>query len=123
MARPRKTIDYEILEELCGIQCTGEECASILKVDYDTLNRILKRDGHGGFTEYFKKHSDSGKASLRRVQFKSALDGSVPMMIWLGKQHLGQKDKSDVAVYTPEDRQFNLNFIGLDQSGKAKQNG
>ena len=31
--------------------------------------------------------------SLRRMQWKSAREGSVPMLIHLGKYHLGQTDK------------------------------
>ena len=98
---PIKEIDYKQLEKLCAIQCTGEECAAILKIDYDTLNRALKRDNHGGFTDYFKKNSATGKASLRRRQYKSAVEeGNIPMMIWLGKQYLGQKepDRTETTV-------------------------
>jgi hypothetical protein len=93
---PVKPIDYETLSKLCAIMCTGEECASMLKIDYDTLNKGLKRDGHGGFTDYFKKNSARGLVSLRRKQFLTATeDGSVPMLIWLGKQFLDQKDKQE----------------------------
>ena len=90
--RPRAEIDYPQLIEMCGLMCTGEECASILGIDYDTLNKALIRDGHGGFTEFFKKHSAQGKISLRRAQLQTAKDGSVPMQIWLGKQYLGQRE-------------------------------
>jgi len=93
--RPRKKIDYRQLEELCRIQCTGEECAAVLGIDYDTLNIALKRDGHGGFSEYIKSKSGYGKASLRRLQWKSAQAGNVSMLIWLGKQYLGQTDKQE----------------------------
>ena len=65
LARPRKEIDYKVLEELCNIHCTGEECAAILGVDYDTLNSELKVIGEGGFSDYFKKYSSGGKASFR----------------------------------------------------------
>ena len=91
--RPEKPIDYNQLQKLCAIQCTGEECASLLECSYEHLNNQLKKDGHGGFLDYFKKHSATGKASLRRRQYKAAVeDGNVPMMIWLGKQYLGQKE-------------------------------
>ena len=96
--RPRYKIDYELLNNLCAIQCTGEECASVLGVDYDTLNRNLKHDGHGGFAEYFAKKSGAGKASLRRRQFKTAEEGNPTMQIWLGKQYLGQKDKQETEM-------------------------
>lgn len=97
MARPRKEIDYSILQALCRILCTGEECASILGIDYDTLNRGLKREGHGGFAEYYKRHSAEGKVSLRRMQFQAAQDGNVTMQIFLGKQCLGQSDKQEIS--------------------------
>ena len=93
--RPRKEIDYPKLEALCKIQCTGEECASVLQIDYDTLNNALKRDGYGGFSDYLKNHSSSGKASLRRLQWKAAEALNTAMLIWLGKQYLGQTDKKD----------------------------
>lgn len=96
--RPKKVIDYKQLETLCKIQCTGEECASVLKMDYDTLNNALKRDGHGGFSDYYKKTSKSGKASLRRLQWKSAENGNTSMLIWLGKQYLGQVDRQETTT-------------------------
>lgn len=94
--RPRKPIDYETLDKLCAIMCTGEECASVLKIDYDTLNMNLRRDGHGGFSEYFKTASSPGKIALRRAQFKSAVSGNATMLIWLGKQYLGQREPDAV---------------------------
>ena len=33
--------------------------------------------------------------SLKRKQFTTAMKGSVPMLIWLGKNRLGQKDVSE----------------------------
>jgi hypothetical protein len=97
--RPTADIEYDKLKALCQILCTGEECANILGMDYDTLNKGLEREGHGGFTDYLKKHGSEGKASLRRKQFKSAVeDGNVTMQIWLGKQILDQRDKKDVAM-------------------------
>jgi len=92
--RPVYEIDYKTLDNLCGIMCTAEEIASLLEIDRDTLSAALKRDGHEGFSAYYKKKSANGKMSLRRVQYQSALDGNTTMLVWLGKQHLDQVDKS-----------------------------
>jgi len=102
VGRPRKEIDYISLDKLCSIQCTGEECAGFMDVSYDTLDRHLKEDGHVSFADYFKKKSSGGKISLRRTQWKSAMDGNVTMQIWLGKQMLNQKDNSRQEVTGPE---------------------
>ena len=92
--RAEYKVDYKTLDPLCEIQCTGEECASVLNVDYETLNTALKREGHGGFVDYFKRKSAAGKVSLRRRQYKAAVeDGNPTMLIWLGKQWLDQKEK------------------------------
>ncbi len=91
--RPLTELNYDKLEAMCKIFATGEECAGVLGIDYDTLNRRLKEEGLGGFTDYYKKHSSHGKVSLRRAQMQLALAGNATMLIWEGKQFLGQSDK------------------------------
>ena len=90
---PKIIIDYTVLKSLCTIFCTGEECSAILGMSYEILNLRLGEDGHEGFQEYFRRHSSTGKMSLRRKQFSKAVtDGNVQMLIWLGKQNLGQME-------------------------------
>jgi hypothetical protein len=96
MGRPIKPIDYPKLESLCKIQCTKEECAAVLDISEDTLERRLAEDGHETFAVFFKKYSGQGKSSLRRLQWKSAQNGNVTMQIWLGKNNLGQRDHNEV---------------------------
>lgn len=103
-------VDYEKLDKMCEIQCTGEECAAILCVDYDTLNSALKRDGNGGFSDYFKQKSAGGKMSLRRRQYDLASEGNPTMLIWLGKQWLGQAEKPDVTDEGTTGKPLNITF-------------
>tara|TARA_R110002096_G_scaffold310654_1_gene505184 strand:+ start:1616 stop:1996 length:381 start_codon:yes stop_codon:yes gene_type:complete len=93
--RPKKPIDYTKLDAMCAIHCTGEECAAILGVSYEHLNNQLKRDGNGGFLDYFKVKGSNGKMSLRRKQYDQAMSGNATMLIWLGKQWLNQSDKME----------------------------
>ena len=91
--RPRIVIDWELVDKLCGIFCTAEEIATILGCSVDTIDRALKREKNTSFAEYFKKMSAVGKTSLRRAQYQLAVEKHHPsMLIWLGKQHLGQKE-------------------------------
>jgi len=105
MGRNLIEIDWVKVEKLCLIQCTGEEIAAIIGVDYDTLSAAIKREYEQDFSDYYKKHSAGGKASLRRMQFKTAEGGNPTMQIWLGKQYLGQTDRHDVSVgeFSPDD--------------------
>lgn len=84
MARPRKKIDPDQVAKLAQIQCTMVEIAAVLQCSVDTLERR--------FAETIKRSREQGHASLKRAQYKAAIDGNVTMLIWLGKQLLGQND-------------------------------
>ena len=83
--RPKLDIDSEQVEKLAQIQCTNVEIAAFFGCDESTI-----RDR---FPEQLKKGREAGKISLRRKQFQVAQGGNVSMLIWLGKQYLGQTDK------------------------------
>ena len=93
MARPQIEIDWETVKNLCGIQCTGQEIADVLDISYDTLERRVKSEFKMSFADYIKKNSANGKMSLRRKQYETAMSGNTTMLVWLGKQYLGQTDK------------------------------
>lgn len=89
MARPRKQVSERQIFKLASILCTDEEIAAVLDVSADTLTRR--------FAEALKRGRQVGKKSLRRKQFQLAMKGDRTMLIWLGKQHLGQTDKVEQA--------------------------
>lgn len=93
--RKRKEINFEQAEKLAGIQCTMLEIASFFDMTDDTLRTRLKENYGLTFQEWFDVYSSPGKISIRREQFRMAEKGSVPMLIWLGKQYCGQSDKID----------------------------
>ena len=86
MGRPLKQIDEGLVQELARIACTNEEIAAICECSTDTLTRR--------FAEVIKTGREHAKASLRRKQWGKAMEGNVTMLIWLGKQLLGQADQS-----------------------------
>lgn len=106
--RPRNVISLQEIKNLCAIQCTGEEIASVFNVDYDTVDKFIKKECGCGFSEFYKKHVGDGKASLRRMQYKLALAGNPTMLIWLGKQTLGQADKLDSDVNLTNNFELNI---------------
>ena len=101
MGRPKIVINWKTVDSMCAIQCTGEEQASILGVNYDTLNRACKRENKKSFADYYQQKSAFGKVSLRRRQKLAADDGNTTMMIWLGKQWLDQNDNLPVPDIEP----------------------
>jgi hypothetical protein len=92
MGRPRIEIDKAMFEKLCSIMCTLTDIAGFFDCSVDTIENWCKRIYGETFSETYKKKCAPGKVSLRRKQFETAMKGSVPMLIFLGKQHLGQRD-------------------------------
>ena len=85
MARPRKIINEDLISELAGLHCSVEEIARVVGVSPATLKRNYKPAINRG--------TDWLKTSLKRKQFKTAMQGNVKMLIWLGIQYLGQSNK------------------------------
>ena len=90
MARPKIKLDYDAIKKLAYMQCTQSEIASFCECSVDTLSRDKS------FAEIYKQGQDNGRMSVRRWQFKSAEGGNTGMLIWLGKQYLGQRDATDI---------------------------
>jgi DNA-binding XRE family transcriptional regulator len=92
MGRPRIQVDEKLLEDLASIGCTTEEMATILGVSKRTLETR--------FCAVIEKGRADLDMSLRRQQVTVAKTGNVTMLIWLGKQRLGQSDKVENTVKT-----------------------
>lgn len=80
-----------MIESLCEVMCTEDEIAKILKTDLSVLNNNFNFDR---FEEAKSVGYAKAKASLRRSQWERAKNGNPIMLIWLGKQWLGQKDSN-----------------------------
>jgi hypothetical protein len=87
--RKKIVIDPETVKRLAQIMCTMEEMAHICKCSVDTLERR--------FADVIKEGRASGKMSLRRWQWEACKKGNSALLIWMGKQHLGQKDKQEIS--------------------------
>ena len=86
--------EFEQIKAMVRIQCTKDEITDVMGMDEKTLTKCLKERGEAGFSVFYKKHQGEGKASLRRSQWKAATENLNPtMLVWLGKQMLGQRDQ------------------------------
>jgi len=92
MARPKFKIDYELVERLAAIHCTQQEIADSLGCSVDTLQRNKK------FCGIYKAAIADGRMSLRRKQWEAVNAGNTTMLVWLGKQYLGQTDKRETEI-------------------------
>lgn len=75
------------VEKLASYGLTNKEIAEALGYDDTTLKRK--------FENFLTKGRTNLKQRLKRKQIDVALGGNVSMLIWLGKQYLGQAEKLD----------------------------
>lgn len=99
MGRPRKEINANEFEKLCGLQCTLSEIAGFFDCSEDTIENWCKREYGETFSETFKKHSAGGKLSLRRNMLRLS-EKSAVMAIFLAKNWLGMTDNVEVKADT-----------------------
>ena len=96
MARPKTEIDWTKVDFYLRAHCDGVGIAGILGIHPDTLYLACQAEFKMGFSEYSQQKKSEGKEILRGKQFQLAVEGDKTMLVWLGKQYLGQKDKRDV---------------------------
>ena len=103
VGRPKKyKLDTKQVEQLAEYGCTDTEIASFFDIPRTTLER--------NYEHYITKGRESGKIRLRQYQWSAAKKGNVAMLIWLGKQILGQTDKQEINhVELPEG--FNVELL------------
>jgi hypothetical protein len=85
MGRPRKEIDRAKVTEMASRAHTTVEIALECGVSERTIRSRAKIELERGRIQR--------DASLRAKQFEVAMSGNPTMLIWLGKQLLGQKDR------------------------------
>jgi hypothetical protein len=94
VGRPKKhDIDPIKVEKLASFGCTNTEIASVFNCSDSTIVR--------NYAENLTKGRDTGKIRLRQMQWRAAEAGNVTMLIWLGKQVLGQTEKIEASWDNP----------------------
>lgn len=92
--RPKIKLDDTKAEIFGKFRATQETMADYFDCSVDTIRRNMQ-DEDSKFCKAYKKGYANAKMKLSEMQFKIALEGNVTMLIWLGKQHLGQSDKQE----------------------------
>ncbi|MFZ2493919.1 MAG: hypothetical protein WA208_20760 [Thermoanaerobaculia bacterium] len=103
-----------IVERLASLYCSDVEICYVLGIDLRVLYRSFL--GHG---------LDGGQGwadlSIRRVQFRNAMNGDTTMLEWLGRQFLGQTENGPREMSREEQRAArNAKMPGEDDERKRK---
>ena len=85
IGRAKTVIPEEQVYELSKLHCTSKEMAEFFSVPLSTFT--------DNFRDIITKGRLETKQRLRAAQLKLALNGDRSMLIWLGKNILGQSDQ------------------------------
>lgn len=92
--KPKYGIEEDRVYYLASIGCSQTDIAKFYGCSPDLIQK--------SYSESFAKGNEEGKQRLRILQWKAAEEGSASMLIWLGKQYLGQSDKVENTNKTVE---------------------
>lgn len=92
--RPRIKIDKNVLDVMLQYGATCLDCADKFNCSEDTIANYIKRKYKMNFSEYSHKRQATVRMKLREKQIQMALNGNVTLLIWLGKQKLGQVEET-----------------------------
>ena len=106
MARPKDAFDWKLFDALIKNESSEQFCAEIMLttigIDPDfkkiqaqikLIQRRVKEKWDCSFVQYREQKKEHRRGQLRQWQWKCAEKGNPTMLIWLGKQYLGQSDK------------------------------
>jgi hypothetical protein len=87
MGAPRASIDFKQLIKLAELGASMEEMAQFFNVHKSTISRRYR--------DVIAQAKAGTKMKLRARQLQAAMDGDKTMLVWLGKQMLGQSDNGE----------------------------
>ena len=88
VGRPKLNIDGDKISKWISYGATVKEIADVENCSEDHIHIV--------FREKITKGKFERNIRLRKAQIELALSGNCSMLIWLGKQYLGQKDTPDL---------------------------
>jgi len=98
-------IDWDKVDKLLEAGCDGVQIAAYFGCHTNTLYERTKEEKNCDFSDYKAQKRAKGDSRLLTAQYDAAInDKDKSMLKWLGKQRLGQTDKSRQEIDIPQMR-------------------
>ena len=97
------SVNWEMVRKMAAMHCSVRGVASVLNVSEDTIQKHCKKEHGMPAGEWFAIQAERGMCKVRyqlaKAQISLAVvDKNPTMLIWLGKQYLGQSDKGALEI-------------------------
>ena len=103
MARPKKEINWDLVEKRAEAGCSGVEIAGTLRIEENTFYWRFKEKYGKSFQDYKGALYEAGDANIRSAQYIKAISGNVPMLTLLGRERLNQGKDEEIKKSPYED--------------------
>ena len=90
MGRPRRPIDWDVVEKKMIVGCTYREIVDEFDLTDQQFSTRFKEEFGDYYSVYSTKFHSIGKCRIRETQYDKALEGNTQMLMLLGEQWLKQ---------------------------------
>lgn len=102
-----KPIDWDMLDRLFITGSNITQAAAALRVNRETLYRRCLEEKNMALPTYYQQKFEEGNTILYNAQYEKAVEDRNPtMLIWLGKQRLGQKENLEDKINEEIEKKF-----------------
>ena len=115
VGRPEKEMDWRLLDSILQYGASLIDCSELLEMSEDSIQRKIKEESGQTFSEYRESKKSKIRMKLRQKQYEMAMNGNVALLIWLGKNELGQKDKLENDIKIGESSGVHISIIKDEQ--------
>lgn len=105
-----KELDWVRLDQYLELGAGLLDCTEFLQCSDDKIQKDIRKKFDLTFTQYRQKKLSKMRVKLLQKQFEVAMGGNVSMLIWLGKQVLGQTDKLEQTTETTQVQRLVINM-------------
>ena len=97
MGRPKIKIDEKMFDTAIQLPLIKSDiCSLVGNCSEDTLERYCKERFGLRFAELQEQKRQNFRKNILGKQYELAMKGDRVMLIWLGKQYLGQREKQEI---------------------------
>lgn len=91
-------LDWDLIGKMCEAGAKGAEIEARLGLPQGAIYKYCKKDIGITFNEFKRSKRAAGDLSLRFMQHKLALQGNVPVLLFLAKSRLKQSEKPPIKI-------------------------
>lgn len=103
--------EWEKFELYLKAGAPTQKIANSFGIPIDTFRTMIRQRYGIDFSDVISKFRCQGDLLLETMQFQKALSGNVPLLIWLGKIRLGQREPELLSSLPPSQEEIDKDHM------------